>query len=53
MLPTEYRNIRLTILNSITYTLITIGLPETLSTITCSRGILVAFIISEVVYYIS
>jgi hypothetical protein len=29
----------------------TVGSPETLSTITCSRGILVTFIVSEVVYY--
>jgi hypothetical protein len=30
---------------------LTVGSPETLSTITCSRGMLVAFIVSEVVYY--
>jgi hypothetical protein len=28
----------------------TVGSPETLSTVTCSRGMLVAFIVGEVVY---
>jgi hypothetical protein len=32
------------------YKLISISLLETLSTITCSRGMLSAFIVSEVVY---
>jgi hypothetical protein len=32
------------------YKLISVGLPETLSTITCSRGMLGTFIVSEVVY---
>jgi len=39
------------LLLGISILLVSVGSLETLSTITCSRGILVAFIVSEVVYY--
>jgi hypothetical protein len=31
------------------YGLVSVGSPETLSTVTCNRGMLVAFIVGEVV----